>query len=126
LPAKNLNSTVLALFEAPIDALSHACLFPEFEGDRLSLGGISDVALMAFLERNPRIREISLCLDNDGAGQTAARKIHDALVESHPHIAVTIDPPITGKDYNDQLLHAMRLEREQGVANRDQDDHTIS
>ncbi|MDR1206066.1 MAG: DUF3991 and toprim domain-containing protein [Peptococcaceae bacterium] len=126
LPAKNRNSTALALFEAPIDALSHACLFPEFEGSRLSLGGISDVALMAFLERNPCICEISLCLDNDGAGQTAARKIYAALTESHPNIAVSINPPETGKDYNDQLLYAIGLEREQGATNRDQDGYLIS
>jgi hypothetical protein len=126
LPSKNRTSTALALFEAPVDTLSHACLFPEFEGDRLSLGGVSDVALMALLERNPCIREISLCLDNDDAGQVAARKIHDALAASHPDIAVTMDPPTTGKDYNDQLLHAIRLERERDATSREQEDHTIS
>jgi hypothetical protein len=99
------------VFEAPLDALSHVCLFPDFDGHRLSLGGVSDLALTAFLERSPHISEIALCLDNDGAGQTAARKIQSALAASHPQIAAAIDPPEYGKDYNEQLCHTKQRER---------------
>jgi hypothetical protein len=118
LPAQDPDSRSLAVFEAPVDALSHTCLFPEFDGPRLSLGGTSDVALTAFLERNPHIEHVSLCLDNDEAGQTAARKIQTALADSHPDIIATIDPPKHGKDYNDMLLHAIGLERDREPADR--------
>ncbi|MDR2515417.1 MAG: DUF3991 and toprim domain-containing protein [Christensenellaceae bacterium] len=108
----------LAVFEAPIDALSHATLFPEWRGHRLSLGGTSDVALMAFLERHPHIDNISLCLDADDAGRTASHKIVAAHAGDvrFSHITVTIDPPMLGKDYNEALLHAIRTKREQTQA----------
>jgi hypothetical protein len=111
LPAKEPTSVDLAVFEAPVDALSHACLFPEFDGHRLSLGGTSDVALTAFLARNPHIGEIKLCLDNDEAGRTAARRIQTALAESHPQIIATVEPPGHGKDYNDLLIHTKQRAR---------------
>jgi hypothetical protein len=110
-PARNADNASLAVFEAPIDTLSHTCLFPEFDGFRLSLGGTADVALTAFLERNPHITEISLCLDNDEAGRTAARKIQAALAETYPQIIATITPPAEGKDYNDLLIRTKQLER---------------
>ncbi len=50
----------LAVYESPIDALSHLCLYPESDAWRLSLGGTSDAALIAFLDRNPGIEHISL------------------------------------------------------------------
>ena len=59
LPAKNPASRHLAVFEAPVDLLSHASLQQrggwDWDGFRLSLGGTSAVALTAFLERNPNI-----------------------------------------------------------------------
>jgi hypothetical protein len=103
IPARDSGSAGLCVTESPIDALSHACLFPELGGCRLSLGGTSDAALMAFLERNPQIERISFCLDNDAAGRTASSKIRSKLAEIYPRIAVTIDPPDIGKDCNEML-----------------------
>lgn len=115
LAAKDATSDALAVLESPIDALSHASLFPEWSGHRLSLGGTSAVALMAFLERNPLINNISLCLDADDAGQTGAQKIKTALAGDarFSHLNVTIDPPKIGKDYNETLLHTIRTKQEQ-------------
>jgi hypothetical protein len=121
LPAKRIDSPILIVTESPIDALSHACLFPELDAWRLSLGGTSDIALTAFLEHHPQITGVSLCLDGDVAGQTAARKIQASLAISRPDIAVTIDPPEQGKDYNDMLLHVIRQEREDRVSDRHSD-----
>jgi len=108
LPASEASNRSLAVFEAPLDLLSHMSLdcygSLKFDGHRLSLGGTSEVSLMAFLERRPQIEAVSLCLDNDGAGQTASRKIRDKLASEFGHIAVTIDPPKLGKDYNDELV----------------------
>ena len=111
------RSRTLAVFEAPIDLLSHATLtrlgYIDFTGDRLSLGGTSDVALIAYLKRNPDIEYISLCLDNDGAGKKAAQNISTALANSQfKHITVKINLPKVGKDYNDSLLQSINLEKE--------------
>ena len=118
-PAGNPNSRHLAVFEAPIDALSHATMQQrsgwEWDGHRLSLGGTSDVALIAFLARNPQITRVILHLDNDAAGIIAARKIKATLAADSRfrHIRVSINPPHRGKDYNEALLHDINLEREQ-------------
>ena len=120
LPAKNPGSRHLAVFEAPIDALSHATLQQRgswcWDGHSLSLGGTSDVALVAFLERNPHITRIVLHLDNDAAGITAARKIKArfALDSRFSHIRVSVNPPHRGaNDYNDLLLQDVQREKEQ-------------
>lgn len=125
LPAKNQNSRHLAVFEAPIDALSHATLQQrggwKWDGHRLSLGGTSDVALIAFLERNPQITRVVLHLDNDAAGIAAARKIKAALAanERFSRIRVSVNPPHRGaKDYNEALLNTIRPEREQKQQSR--------
>ena len=71
-PPRNPGSRHVAVFEAPIDALSHATLQElkgwKWDGYRLSLGGTSHVALTAFLERHPEIRRVSLYMDNDLGG----------------------------------------------------------
>ena len=119
LPAINDDSRDLAVFEAPIDLLSHATLALRvdlsFDGHRLSLGGVSDAALISYLERNPVIERVTLCLDDDSAGWTAVEKICDRLAadERFAHITVRVDPPRHGKDFNEALLHAIKLEREE-------------
>ena len=118
IPTKNPDSRHLAVFEAPINALSHATLQHrggwDWDGHRLSLGGTADVALIAFLERNPQISRVILHLDNDEAGIKAARKIKAALTADsrYSHLRVSVNPPRRGKDYNEVLLRAIRLERE--------------
>ena len=120
IPAQNPGSRHLIVFEAPIDALSHTTLQQwggwSWDGHRLSLGGTSDVALIAFLERNPQISRIIMHLDNDAAGITAARKIKArfALDSRFSHIRVSVNPPHRGaNDYNDLLLQDVQREKEQ-------------
>jgi len=120
IPAKSPNGRHLTVFEAPIDAMSHASLQQRsgwtWDGHRLSLGGTSDMALIAFLERNPQISRIILHLDNDAAGITAARKIKARLAADSrfSHIRVSVNPPHRGaNDYNDLLLRDIQREREQ-------------
>ena len=106
LGAKDADIGAVAVFEAPIDLLSHATLFPNWSGHRLSLGGTSPVALIPYLVEHPEISHVSLCLDADDAGQTAAGRIREMLAEDKlfSHITVTKDPPKEGKDFNDMLL----------------------
>lgn len=112
--AKNPQSRYLAVFEAPIDALSHATLQQKdgwkWDGHRLSLGGTSGVALMAFLERNPQITRIALHLDSDAPGIKAARKIKPELAADRrfSHIKVSVNPPRKGKDYNAALQNIIK------------------
>lgn len=110
-PPQNPGSRQLAVFEAPIDALSHATLQElegwKWDGYRLSLGGTSHVALTAFLERHPEIKRVTLYMDNDFGGLTNARKIKAMLHEDQhfKHVRIGINPPRVGKDYNEKLLH---------------------
>ena len=109
-PPKHPGSRQVAVFEAPIDALSHATMQEvedwKWDGYRLSLGGTSGVALFSFLERHPEILRVTLYMDNDLAGLVNARKIRSALRKEprFKHIRVGINPPRTGKDYNEKLL----------------------
>jgi len=110
-PPRNPGSRHVAVFEAPIDALSHATLQElkgwKWDGYRLSLGGTSHVALTAFLKRHPEIRRVSLYMDNDLGGLKNARRIKAMLHEDQRfrHIRVGVNPPRMGKDYNEMLLH---------------------
>ena len=126
LPAQDPSIQSLAVFESPIDVLSYCCLFPDRDIQLLSLGGTSAVALTAFLDRNPQINRVSLCLDADDAGQTAARKIQADLStdKQHIHITVSIDPPINSKDYNDMLLQ-IKMQKRKLVGHRKVTDVSI-
>lgn len=75
------TDTQLFIFEAPIDLISFIQLFPEKWEQRsyLSLGGVSDVALTAFLSDRSDIHSIYLCLDSDEAGMKASKKIAEQL-----------------------------------------------
>jgi hypothetical protein len=129
--AKNLASRQLAVFEAPIDALSHATFQQRngwaWDGHRLSLGGTASVALISFLERNPQITRIILHLDNDMAGLTAARKIKAELAgdSRFKRIKVSVNPSRGGKDYNEALLTVINREREQKQQRRREADILI-
>jgi len=129
LPAKNSDSRHLAVFESPADALSHATLQQrggwDWDGHRLSLAGTSSVALISFLERNPQIKRVTLHLDSDAAGLTAARRIKARLAGDgrFKRIHATINPPRGEKDYNDVLFRVIQQEREQKQQHRRQADH---
>ena len=109
-PPDQPGSRHLAVFEAPIDALSHATLQKlegwQWNGYRLSLGGTSPVALVAFLERHPEITRVALYLDNDLAGRVNARKIKSLLKSDQrfSKIRVSVNPPRSGKDYNEKFI----------------------
>ena len=115
----NPGSRYLEVFESPIDALSAASLQQrkgwQWDGYRLSLGGTSSYALMAFLERNPHISEIVLHLDNDPAGIEAMHRIKEQL-NTDPRfkkLRVKVSAPRGAKDYSDLLLQDVVKEQEQ-------------
>ena len=57
------------------------------------------LALSTYLEDNPHIGRIVLCLDNDEPGRVAAQAIRSCL----SRYAVVDNPPTCGKDYNELL-----------------------
>jgi hypothetical protein len=124
LPANDTQCRNLAVFEAPVDALSHKTMQIRKGWNcdcyRLSLGGTSDAALIPFLERHPGIRRIALHLDSDPAGHAAMRRIRDRLKhDGHfKHIRISISPPHKGKDYNEALQISIRESQEQRQADR--------
>jgi hypothetical protein len=93
---------MLAVFESPIDAISHCVVEPDFCGWRLSLGGTSLPALTQFLEQHPKIRHCLVCTDNDEAGNRCAAKIAETLTITTTRAA----PPNGAKDWNEALQRA--------------------
>jgi hypothetical protein len=116
IPPKNPNSREIAVFEAPIDCLSHQTLckqgfIPPFDGWRLSLGGTSLLALEHFLEIQERVTHCLICTDNDEAGDAAAKKIAEL-----PGVSSARLLPLTGNDWNDALQAMQKTERLQNRA----------
>ena len=103
----------LYVFEGPVDCMSHATIATiggtDWDGHRLSLGGVSSKALNTFLENNPHVSQVYLCLDNDGRGNEASERISNELLskEDYSHISIYIAPPPDGfgKDFNDTLMY---------------------
>jgi len=68
------QSDILCAFESPIDLLSYMSIqggTMKEQAHMLSLGGVTDIALGAYIERVPGIRKIVFGLDNDKAGHDA-------------------------------------------------------
>ena len=105
-----LQPRTVHVFESAPDLLSYATLIKMSGGNwhkdsYLSLAGIGSgkavpKALAQFLEDYPSISHISLHLDNDEPGRTAAMNIAETLKDEY---VVRDRPPPSGKDYNDYL-----------------------
>jgi hypothetical protein len=104
------GATILALYESPVDILAHATIHKmgqtEWDGFRLSLGGVSSAAMSGFLERHPNIKSIHIALDNDKAGVDATNRIIKELLSDkrNAHIKISVAQPPIGKDYADTVL----------------------
>jgi hypothetical protein len=111
------NSNVLKVFESPIEVLSHATIAKMCGKDwtadtRMSLGGLSKIALKQHLEDHPGCYdEIWFCLNNDvdgkdarglpcNHGQEYAKKLAD---EYSGEYKVKIKTP-RYNDFNDDLI----------------------
>jgi hypothetical protein len=103
LPPDNPDSKAVAVFESPIDCLSHKSIEPDFGGFRLSLGGTAVIALTNFLERHSGIVEVIAATDNDEPGEQAAAKILEQAGE-HGCQAYRERSPL-GKDWNEILSY---------------------
>ena len=114
----NPNSREVAVFEAPINCLSHQTLceqgfMPPFDGWRLSLGGTSILAFEHFMKLHPEVTHCFVCTDNDEAGEKAAVKIAEM-----PGITTERLLLDKGTDWNDWLQGLQKAERTQNRANK--------
>lgn len=89
----------VAAFEAPIDLMSWFTLYGW--ANAIALCGLYEGPLDTYLQENPQIKYIFLCLDADGPGQEAAGR----LVEKYGQqgYAASYKPPPCGKDWNEYL-----------------------
>lgn len=110
------GSTTLHLFESAIDLLSYATLVKRHGGswqrDHLvSLAGVYKpkenlqesslpLTLKRYLSEYPNIQRIMLRLDNDRTGEYMANALVALLSDKY---VVSVQPPPSGKDYNDYL-----------------------
>ena len=94
----------LYAFEAPVDMLSYISLHPEGwqKHSYVALCGVSAAPIHHLLETQPQLEEVTLCLDNDEAGQAAARRIAGELLREW-NVTVSAEFP-SQKDWNDELL----------------------
>jgi hypothetical protein len=98
LPPVNPDCQLLAVFESPIDALSHKTLCSEYDCWWLSLGGTALTALVQFLTLHPDVRWLDVCTDNDDAGNACFEKI-----KALNGVYVLRCKPPCGKDWNESL-----------------------
>lgn len=111
--------TTVSVFEASIDAISHATLAKISGGDwrdrdRVALGGVASLALIHYLQEHPQVRQIQLCLDSDGPGMAAAEKIKAELVKAG-YTEVSCCPPPAEKDWNDYLVEFRQILEQAGA-----------
>lgn len=78
------TSNKLFTFEAPIDLLSYLTIYPNNwqEHNYIALDGLSTKAMFYFLENNPQVDEVDVCIDFDAAGIESYDKHRDLLIEA--------------------------------------------
>jgi hypothetical protein len=103
------DKSKIYVFESPIDVISHASTVNHYKGaeawrenTRLSLGGVTDNALIEYLKNNLDTKEIVFCLDNDEAGHIATAKLSEKYSQLGYSVR-TVTPK--NKDFNEDLLY---------------------
>lgn len=88
-------------FEAPIDLMSCCTLHRSLRSNAVVLCGLHDGALDTYLEENPHLRRIILCLDSDKWGRVAAERLTTKYQEQGYIVEDRLPP--CGKDWNEAL-----------------------
>lgn len=109
------NSGIIRVFEAPIDCLSYLTLAKmkgiNCEDDTMiCLGGVSTRALDRYLQESKNKSVIVVCTDNDEAGKKCLNTIYEKYSKDYKVIENLPKGP--GKDFNEQLLHTLALQKE--------------
>lgn len=102
------DKTKLYIFESPIDLLSAGTMantitnniYAWRKNSRLSLAGVSDVALEYYLRTHQEVKELHFWLDNDFPGRSAS----DTLCRKYSELGFrTFNHCPRNKDFNDDL-----------------------
>ena len=106
---ENRTNKIVNVFESEIDMLSYLSMQDKYARNEnyVSLGGVTDKAILKFLENRTDIEEINICTDNDEAGHRFASEISQKLGRNY-HI--TRELPI-GKDFNEDLVNGLKYSR---------------
>ncbi len=91
----------VSVFEAPIDLMSWFTLNAQPLSNAVALCGLYDGPLETYLNENPLIGRIVLCLDADGPGREAAAKLGEKY-RALGHAVENRLPP-SCKDWNEYL-----------------------
>ncbi len=104
----NHRSEKLVVFEAPIDLMSYMSIKVSMDKNYLqnienlvSLGGVSDKALVRILDDNKQIRHVEFALDNDEKGEEATERLA-ARLRGQIMLSRLI---FKGKDVNEHLMN---------------------
>lgn len=135
-PREMPGQDTVYVFEGAIDALSYLTILKQAGGkwretQCLSLGGVSGSgeetelpqALSGYLNRQPNIRRVVLCLDRDQTGLVAAKTIKRLLGDAYE---VQIRPPQFGKDYNEQLVKGIERQERREKREKLREQNTMS
>ena len=107
IPGHEGTDTVI-VFEASIDAISHACIYKDAGldyklYDRIALGGTEKtVGLTTYLQTHPAISRVMIAMDGDAGGRAAGQHIREILDETQYEI-VSLRQDV-GKDWNEYLV----------------------
>lgn len=106
---ENRTNKTVNIFESEIDMLSYLSMQDKYARNEnyVSLGGVTDKAILKFLENRTDIEEINICTDNDEAGHRFASEISQKLGKNY-HI--TREVPV-GKDFNEDLVNGLKYSR---------------
>ena len=94
------------VFEAPIDLMSYCTLHRSVKSNAVALCCLYDGPLDTYLQENPHLRRIDLCLDADGPGRESAERMKAKYIQQG--YSVTIHTPARGKDWNEYLQHRQK------------------
>ena len=102
------NSDKVCVFESAIDLMTHATISKYLGKDwkdinRVSLGCLSFKAMDNFLKDNQNIKEISLFLDNDKAGQENAQKFYKNYREKYKINIIQVKSKDLNQTWQDYL-----------------------
>ncbi len=105
----NDTNKLVNVFESEIDLLSYLSMQPELARNEnyISLGGLSEKALLKFLDNNKQVTDINICSDNDEKGWELLSKVTQDLSDKY---YITREIP-KNKDWNEDLVKGIEYER---------------
>lgn len=100
----------VCVFEAPIDLMSFCTLHRKVHSNAVALCGLSERPLDTYLKENPHLHRIVLCLDADGPGQEAAKRMAEKYLKQGYEVQARL--PAWGKDWNEDLQRRMAVRQQ--------------